>query len=314
MATVCKPLTCSPLLQTLAKLRIWPGTVRHCLAALVAVWLAAIALPALATITVQDDTGKRIKFDAPPNRIVSLLPSLTETVCALGACDRLVGVDRYSNFPPSVANLPVMGGGLDPSIEAIVALRPDVVLLAGSSRVADRLSALGLRVLALEPKNHADAKRAMLVLGELLGVTSSVAQWQAIEQSLSATAQALPPRVRNLRVYFEASQGPYGAAPASFIGETLTRLGVANVVPDGLGPFPKLNPEFIVRANPDVIMVGEASGDALSQRPGWQHMQAIVGQRVCLFTQAQADMLVRPGPRMALGAQLMAKCLLGSQP
>ncbi|UFS56713.1 helical backbone metal receptor [Comamonadaceae bacterium M7527] len=276
--------------------------------------VAATALPARATVTVQDDTGKRISLAAPPKRIVSLLPSLTEMVCALGACERLVGVDRYSNFPPRVADLPVMGGGLDPSIEAIVALRPDVVLLAGSSRVADRLSALGLPVMALEPKSHADAQRAMLVLGALLGVSSAAKQWQAIDQALTATAQTLPPSVRNLRVYFEASQGPYGAAPASFIGETLTRLGVANVVPDGLGPFPKLNPEFIVRANPDVIMVGEVSGDALGQRPGWQHMQAIVGKRVCLFTQAQADMLVRPGPRMAQGAQLMAQCLLGSKP
>ena len=299
---------------TLAKLRIWSGPAGRCLAALLAGWLATLAWPVLATITVQDDTGKRISFAAPPKRIVSLLPSLTETVCALGACERLVGVDRYSNFPPRVASLPVMGGGLDPSIEAIVALRPDVVLLAGSSRVANRLSALGLRVLALEPKNHADAKRAMLVLGELLGVSSAAAQWQAIEQSLTATAQTLPPGVRKLRVYFEASQGPYGAAPASFIGETLTRLGVANVVPEGLGPFPKLNPEFIVRANPDVIMVGSTSGNALGQRPGWQHMQAILSKRVCVFTQAQADMLVRPGPRMALGAQLMVRCLVGTKP
>lgn len=308
---MCKHLICSPLRHTLTKLRFGPGTVRRCLAALVAGWLAAAALPAQAIITVQDDSGKRISFAAPPQRIVSLLPSLTETVCALGQCDRLVGVDRYSNFPPQVGHLPVMGGGLDPSIEAIVTLRPDVVLLAGSSRVADRLSALGLPVIALEPKSHADAKRAMLVLGELLGVSNAAAQWQAIEQSLHAAAQALPPHVRNLRVYFEASQGPYGAAPTSFIGETLTRLGVVNVVPDGLGPFPKLNPEFIVRANPDVIMVGEASGDALGQRPGWQHMRAILSRRVCLFSQAQADMLVRPGPRMALGAHLMAKCLVG---
>ena len=112
----------------------------------------ALAAPQAATapaqapraIAIQDDRGQLVKLGRPPQRVVSLLPSLTETTCAIGACARLIGVDRYSNFPPQVQKLPQVGGGLDPNIEAIVALKPDVVLMATSSRAADRLRALGV--------------------------------------------------------------------------------------------------------------------------------------------------------------------------
>ena len=83
---------------------------------------------------VTDDRGVAVTFAQTPQRIVSLLPSLTESVCAMEQCQRLVGVDRYSNFPESLKNLPKLGGGMDPNIEAIVALKPDVVLVSGASR------------------------------------------------------------------------------------------------------------------------------------------------------------------------------------
>lgn len=112
-------------------------------------------------IQVVDDRGRTVVLPSPPQRVVSILPSLTETVCELQQCHRLVGVDRFSNWPASVESLPRVGGGIDPNIEAIVALRPDVVLVATSSRGADRLESLGVRVVALEPKTHADVQRVM---------------------------------------------------------------------------------------------------------------------------------------------------------
>jgi iron complex transport system substrate-binding protein len=115
-------------------------------------------------------------------------------------------------------------------------------------------------------------------------------------------------------VYFEVNPGPYGAGESSFIGETLLRLGVKNILPAKLGPFPKLNPEYVVRANPDVIMIGQRSQDGLAQRPGWPNIRALREQRVCVFTSEQADALVRPGPRMAEGARLMAQCLSAKAP
>jgi len=269
-------------------------------------WLGASAAQAL---QVTDDRGVTLSFAQAPQRIVSLLPSLAETVCELGQCSRLVGVDRYSNYPASLQKLPQVGGGLDPNIEAIVALKPDVVLMAKSSRGGERLEALGLKVVALEPKTHADVQRVLLKLGQLLEVPDAQRVWRAMDAGVSAAAQSLPPRLRGTRVYFEVNQGPYAASEASFIGETLTRLGVKNIVPAKLGPFPKLNPEFIVRANPDLIMVGQDSADGLAQRPGWSSIRAVREHRVCVFPTDQADVLVRPGPRMAEAARLMAQCL-----
>lgn len=98
------------------------------------------------------------------------------------------------------------------------------------------------------------------------------------------------------------------------MGETLTRLGAKNILPAALGPFPKVNPEYIVRANPDVIMVGQRSEDGMAQRPGWSNLRALREQRVCQFSPEQADALVRPGPRMAEGARLMAQCLGAKAP
>jgi iron complex transport system substrate-binding protein len=261
-----------------------------------------------------DDTGVVVHFEQPPQRIVSLLPSLAETVCALGQCARLVGVDRYSDYPVSIKKLPQVGGGLDPNIEAIVALRPDVVLMATSSRASERLRALGIRVLSLEPKTHADVQRVMLKIGQLLGVADAASIWRTIDAAVSAAAQSLPASARATRVYFEVNQGPYAAGESSFIGETLTRLGVKNIVPAALGPFPKLNPEFIVRANPDVIMIGERSASGLTQRPGWHSVRAVRENRLCIFSTEQANALVRPGPRMAEGARLMAQCLTDKVP
>ena len=274
-------------------------------------WLCATAAQAL---QVTDDRGVMLSFSQPPQRIVSLLPSLAETVCELGHCGRLVGVDRYTDYPASLQKLPQVGGGLDPNIEAIVALKPDVVLMAKSSRAAERLEALGIQVMALEPKTYADVQRVMLKLGQLLEVPDAQRVWRAIDAGVSAAAQSLPEQVRGTRVYFEVNQGPYAASEASFIGETLIRLGVKNIVPAKLGPFPKLNPEYIVRANPDLIMVGQGSADGLTQRPGWHSIRAVRERRVCIFPAEQANVLVRPGPRMAEAARLMAQCLSDKAP
>jgi iron complex transport system substrate-binding protein len=265
-------------------------------------------------VAVTDDRGVLVRLAQPPQRIVSLLPSLTETVCALNQCQRLVGVDRYSNWPAHVRKLPKVGGGLDPNIEAIVALRPDVVLAATSSRSATRLEGLGIAVLALEPQTHADMQRVLSTVGAVLAVRDAQRVWREIDAGVAAVVQSLPPRVQGTRVYFEVNPGPYAASEQSFMGETLTRLGVNNIVPGKLGPFPKLNPEFVVRANPDLIMVGESSVEALAQRPGWQTIRALKEQRLCVFSPEQADVLVRPGPRMAEAAGLMARCLTEKAP
>jgi len=274
-----------------------------------AVLVGALWTLAVPAMQITDDRGEKVDLPRSPQRIVSLLPSLTETVCELGHCERLIAVDRYSDFPASVQKLPQVGGGLDPNIEAIVALKPDLVLMATSSRVGERLEALGLKVLAMEPKTHADVQRVILKLGQVLEVQDAQRVWRAIDAGVSAAAQSLPASARGVKVYFEVNPGPYAAGEQSFIGETLTRLGVKNIVGAKLGAFPKLNPEFIVRADPDFIMIGQRSVQELQTRPGWQSIRAVRERQVCVFSADQANALVRPGPRMAEAARLMAKCL-----
>lgn len=278
---------------------------------LVLLWCLAASVSANA-LQITDDRGVTVTFEQPPQRIVSLLPSLTESVCAMEQCQRLIGVDRYSNYPASVKALPQLGGGLDPNIEAIVALKPDVVLVSSASRASARLEGLGLKVVALETKNHADVKRVLQKLGVLLSVPDAQGAdrlWRIIDSSVSAASQSLSAQAKNTRVYFEVSRGPYAAGESSFIGETLKRLGVKNVVPAALGPFPKLNPEFVVRANPDLIMIGNRSMQAMAPYPGWSSIKAVRDKRICVFGVADSDVVVRPGPRMAEAARLMAACL-----
>jgi iron complex transport system substrate-binding protein len=262
-------------------------------------------------LQVVDDRGVTVTFAQTPQRIVSMLPSLTESVCAMAQCQRLVGVDRYSNFPESVKRLPSLGGGMDPNIEGIVALKPDLVLVSAASRASSRLEALGIQVVALETKTHADVRRVLHLVGVLLDVPEAQAAmlWRTIDTSVSAAAQSLSPKAKKTRVYFEVSRGPYAAGEASFIGETLQRFGVQNVVPAALGPFPKLNPEFVVRANPDLIMIGNRSMQAMLPYPGWASIKAVKEQRICVFGIVDSDVVVRPGPRMAEAARLMAGCL-----
>ena len=273
---------------------------------------AVLGFSAIAqAVVLRDDRQVEVTITQPPQRIVSLLPSLTETVCALGQCQKLVGVDRYSNWPESLAKLPRMGGGIDPNIESVVAAKPDLVLMATSARGAERFAALGLTVLALEPRSHADVQRVMRIVAQALDVPvqESDRVWRHIDAAVNAAAQSIPSQAKGQRVYFEVSRAPYGASESSFIGETLQRLGARNILPASLGPFPKINPEFVVRAQPDIIMVGDSNFADMATRPGWQNMQAMRTQRVCHFKSEESDVLVRAGPRMAEAARLMAKCL-----
>ena len=266
--------------------------------------------PSLAQTTLRDDRGATLTLAATPQRIVSLLPSLTESVCALGGCARLVATDSFSNSPASVLALPKVGGMDDAQIERIVALKPDLVLAAPSARATDRLEALGLKVLVLESKSHADVRRTLGTLAQVLGAPADApAIWARIERQIDDAAARVPRALHGQRVYFEVESMPYAAGATSFIGETLTRLGLANVVPAALGPFPKLNPEFVVRAQPDIVIAVQRNLNDMPRRPGWSALRALQNGRSCGFESERYELLIRPGPRMGEAAGLLADCL-----
>jgi iron complex transport system substrate-binding protein len=153
-------------------------------------------------------------------------------------------------------------------------------------------------------------RRTLKLVAQLLGSPEAGERmWAQIDAQVAAAAARVPPALRGQRVYFEIGGGPYAAGTTSFIGETLTRLGMANIVPPELGPFPKLNPEFVVRARPELIMGAQREQAALLARPGWQAVPAVQGRRVCGFEAADYETLIRPGPRLGEAAALLAGCL-----
>ena len=278
---------------------------------LAALLLAAALLTPLARaeLAARDDRGVTVRLARPPQRIVTMMPSLTETVCALQACDRLVGTDRYSDWPERVRALPKAGGLDDANVERIVSLKPDLVLVSGSSRVPARLDTLGIPVAAFEARSHADLQRVVQAVAALIGQPGADALVARIEADTQAAAARVPAALKGKRVYFEVDAGPYAAGPASFIGETLQRLGLGNIVSAELGPFPKLNPEFVVRAQPDLVIAAQRHLADMPQRPGWAALPALQQRRTCGFEPAQYEMLVRPGPRLGEAARLLADCL-----
>lgn len=273
------------------------------------------AAAAAAPVTVRDDRGVEIGFSQPPARIVTLLPSLTETVCAVGGCARLVATDRYSNQPPEVLALPKVGGIDDAQVERIVALRPDLVLAARSTRAVERLQTLGLRVLAFDSDTHEQARASLLAIGRLLeGEAAAARVWQAVEHDLDAAAARVPPSLRGASVYFEVDAAPYAAGAASFVGQTLARLGLVNIAPVAMGAFPKLNPEFVVRSRPTVVMAAARNAAEMARRPGWSGLPALREGRVCAFDAATYELVTRPGPRLGRAAQALVDCLVALPP
>ena len=277
-------------------------------------WSWAALVAAAPAIVLRDDGGAEHRLDAPPQRIITLLPSLTESVCALGGCGRLVGVDRYSNWPESIQHLPRLGGLEDAQVERIVALKPDVVLAAKSARVTERLQSLGLRVVLVESQTHADVRRSLALVAQLLGTPEAGGRtWAGIEAEFNRAAARVPAAWRGKKVYFEVASDPYAAGAASFIGETLIKLGLGNVVPPELGPFPRLNPEYVVRAQPDIVIASQKALDSMADRPGWPAMKALKAKPrlACGFDTARYELLIRPGPRMGEAASALADCVAG---
>ena len=202
-----------------------PSTRSRYLLVGVALFLLGFSLAIFASpVSVADDRGVVVAFDKPPQRIVSLLPSLTESVCALGKCSALVGVDRFSNWPKSIQELPKLGGMGDINIERIVQLKPDVVLLEKASPVIARLNDLGIKTFALDIKSMGDEERALQKLDRVLGTSESPRVWNQVQKEIMRANKQLSANGRNIHVYFEVNPAPFAAGRTSFIGEILNQL------------------------------------------------------------------------------------------
>ncbi|MBD9582783.1 ABC transporter substrate-binding protein [Delftia sp. DLF01] len=261
--------------------------------------------------TITDMRGRQVRLERVPQRIVSLLPSLTESLCALEACERIVGVDEFSNHPARVAALPKLGHTFAPLVEATVRLRPDVVLMAYSAPVIAQLERFGIPVLALDANDMAQLEQVLHKLDQLLQVQRANALLARMQAEVDQQAKALAAHApAGQKVYFEVDATPYAAGPDSFIGQLLQRLGARNVLPQNLGPFPRITPEYVLRQQPELIIhTPQTPSASFATRPGWSRMPAVRSGRICALDLVETDVVSRPGPRLGEAARALGRCL-----
>ncbi len=262
-------------------------------------------------LTVVDDLGREIVFAAPPTRIVSMLPSHTESVCALAACDALVGVDRHSNYPAAVSAVTQLGDAFAPDLEALVALEPDLVLVDEYSGLQAPLAELGIAVYAGSPQSVADTYAFLETLGRVLDrETEAAVLVGRLRGEITGIAAVLADEVRPT-VFVELDPTPYSVGPGSYLGELVTAAGGANIVTAAMGDFPQVDPEYVVLQDPEIVVLTDApfgvtSAD-VAARPGWDGVKAVVAGRVFELDQAAADLLSRPGPRLAEAVEVLVR-------
>jgi iron complex transport system substrate-binding protein len=267
-----------------------------------------------------DTLGRQVTLQALPQRIVSLAPSNTERLFAVGAWSTVVGVTTADTYPPEVAALPKVGGFVPKSIsiETIVSLKPDLVLAAGAlQRLAiEALERLGIPVVAIEdPQNFDEVYAAITLAGRLTGHEQEASQVvQAMHTRLARVQQAVAslPQDKRVTVFYEVYDEPLmTAGPSTIIGQMVEMAGGINVFADLQGRYPQVSSEEVVKRNPGCILGLKGHKLALTptqirQRPGWHHITAV--QRQCIYL-LDDDAVARPGPRLAEALEAIAKVL-----
>jgi iron complex transport system substrate-binding protein len=272
----------------------------------VALSAAAKSDPAF-PVRVKDSVGRLVVVPVSPRRILCLLPSFTETVFALGAGDRVVGVDNYSDYPAETARLPKLGGVYDTQLERALSLEPDLIFVSESNAALAPLSRSAAAVWAGEPRNLDDVYRIIELTGRLIGRGSAAVQLVAEMKQQIASEERRVNGLPLVRVYYELDPAPYSVGPSSFIGVLIGKAGGVNIVPADLGDFPKISPELVISSNPEVII--GASLDDVERRPGWHAISAVSHRRVFTWSGEEAHLLSRPGPRLPQGLRALARRL-----
>jgi iron complex transport system substrate-binding protein len=257
-----------------------------------------------------------VELPRPARRVVSLLPAATETMAALGAPERVVGRTRYDT-EEWLAHLPSVGGGLDPNLEAIVALRPDLVVAWESptgSKVRDRLEALGIPVYAAATRDTAAIYRTIFGLGALLGRGAAADSLAGhIRAQLDSVRAAVPAGPRPSVLYVVAVDPPMIAGTDNFISELIEVAGGEPVAISGdrKGLSPQVSLEELLRRQPEVVIlpVGEDPAvdlERLQREPGWRELAAIRSGRAA---EVPALLVNRPGPSIGEMAKLLREVL-----
>jgi iron complex transport system substrate-binding protein len=270
--------------------------------------MAATAFP----LAISDDAGREVVIAGLPERIISIAPSNTEILFALGLADRVVGVDNFSNYPPEATEKPQVGDYVDPDLEAIVAASPDLILATEVHvpTVLPKLETLGLPTVVVEPKNLDEVFTSIALVGQITGEPSTA---QSLVCSLRARAVAVSGAIAGAprpRVFFELSPDLYTAGPGSFVDDLLTRAGGENIAAGAAEMWPQLSTEALVSADPEVILLADheagVTAEQVAARPGWRGVSAVETGRIVSL---DADLVARPGPRIVDGLEAIAAAL-----
>jgi iron complex transport system substrate-binding protein len=263
---------------------------------------------------VTDMLGRRVSVPERPTRIVSLAPSITETVFVLGEGERLVGVTDYCDYPPEAARKARVGGISTPSFEAILALRPDLVLATSESNYTEhvqRLTGLGLAVYVIRPVDFETVLESIERIGLVLGrhelARARVASMRR-EADLIARAVLSAPRPRVLYVVW--ANPLIAPGRGTLITELLHRAGGESVTATEPLPYPRLSLETVVERRPERIIVGRHGQETAAELlRGWDRLAAVTAVREGRVSAVDGDLVHRPGPRMIEALRALARAL-----
>jgi iron complex transport system substrate-binding protein len=270
--------------------------------------LAALAAcapppPRAAGTRVVDDAGDAVTVAAPARRVVSLVPATTELLFAIGAGSAVVGRTKWCEFPDSAKLVPNVGDGVDPNLEAVLARKPDLVLLYPSSQNVNarrRLAELGIPALRLRIDHLADVPRLARMLGRVTGHDSAAAALsEAFERELADASAA--PGSDSLSVFFLAWDQPtMTVGRGSFLTELIERAGGTNIFGDVAGSSAVVSVEAVAARDPDVILTLGSDAPHARGRPEWQVVKAMHEGR---FVHAEGSEFSWPGPRSPLAVR-----------
>lgn len=257
---------------------------------------------------VVDATGRHVGLEAGPfRRVVSLVPSATDLIVALGAAGRLAGRTRYDTAA-AVRALPSVGEPLEPSLERIVEIRPDLIIAWPRGR-ARQLDDLGASVYFARSSSLGDVQRLLRDLGPLLGRPGTADSLRRVlDCQLRQVRRATARRPRRRVAYLVWSDPLFAAGPGSYLDSLIHVAGGRNVFADAPGPWPKVGLESLVYADPEVMLLGssEPIWDVLRSRSAWRAVEAVESGRV---HQVASDIFHRPGPRLGRAASALARLL-----
>lgn len=280
--------------------------------------LGALIAPAharpAATISVVDDHGTRLTLAAPPHRLISLAPNVTEILFALGLGHDVVGVSSYSDYPSAAKRLPQVISYSTVDYEKILSLKPDLVVAAGivPQMAIDKLRSLHVPVLVTDPHNIAGILHDIRLVGVATGMPTA---GRALAARLQTRINAIEATVRRAtarpRVYYELDTTLYTVGHGSFVDALITMAGGTNIAGTIMNPYPQLSAETLIAANPQYIILGDAytghvSVASVAARPGFATIAAVKLHHVYPFDD---DLVSRPGPRIVDGLAALARLL-----